>query len=308
MSILDEPKIDCHTHILDPARFRYQADTLYRPAGQEIATAEQLLRVMDAYGVHYTLVVGPNSGYGTDNRCLLNALALSQGRFKGIAVVAHDAGVAELAALKAQGIIGVALNPALLGVGYYEDTASLVERLADLDLILQLQVEKDQLLAFLNLIEGSRVRLLIDHCGRPDPAAGLTQPGFQALLALGRARRAIIKLSGVAKFSGLPHPHEDAWPFVCALADAFTLDGCVWGSDWPFLRAPERIDYGPLLMLFESRFPDPADRRKLLWDTPKELLGLVARRDLGAYSEDAASRAPSPPADTKGGRGTGALT
>ncbi len=62
--------------------------------------------------------------------------------------------------------------------------------------------------------------------------------------------------------------------YVYALADAFTLDACVWGSDWPFLRAAERIDYGPLLTLFEDLFPHPSDRRKLLWDTPRRLLGL----------------------------------
>ena len=37
MSIIDEPKIDCHNHILDPARFSYQTNTPYRPAGHEIA-------------------------------------------------------------------------------------------------------------------------------------------------------------------------------------------------------------------------------------------------------------------------------
>jgi hypothetical protein len=42
----------------------------------------------------------------------------------------------------------------------------------------------------------------------------------------------------------------------------------LWGSDWPFLRASERIDYGPLLRLVEVLLPTPADRRKLLWDTP----------------------------------------
>ena len=225
MSILDEPKIDCHCHLLDPARYPYQAETRYRPAGQEIATEEQLLRVMDFHGVRHALVVGPNSGYGTDNRCLLAALAGNQGRLKGIAVVPHDVGVEELLALKAQGVVGVAFNPALLGVDHYLGTERLLERLADVGFFLQLQVEKDQLPAFAGLIEGSRVNLLVDHCGRPDPAAGLDQPAFQALLALGRSGRAIVKLSGWAKFSRLHHPHEDAWPFLRALVDAFSLRG-----------------------------------------------------------------------------------
>ena len=59
MSIFDEPKIDCHNHVFDPARFPYRADTPYRPAGQELATARQFREVMDAYGVCHALLVGP---------------------------------------------------------------------------------------------------------------------------------------------------------------------------------------------------------------------------------------------------------
>jgi predicted TIM-barrel fold metal-dependent hydrolase len=60
---------------------------------------------------------------------------------------------------------------------------------------------------------------------------------------------------------------------VQALLEAFTPDRCMWGSDWPFLRAPERIDYGPVLVLVERLIPDPGDRRKVLWDTPMRLFG-----------------------------------
>lgn len=272
MNIFDEPKIDCHNHILDPKRFPYASETHYRPSGQESGSADLFLTVMDAHGVQRALVVGPNSGYGTDNRCLLDAIARSAGRFKGIAVVDNDIAFDDLAALKARGIVGVAFNPSFLGVAYYLQTADLLQKLSRLGMLLQVQVEKDQLPALLPLLDSAPLRLLIDHCGRPQPDAGLGQPGFEALLALGRSQRAFIKLSGFAKFSQLPHPHQDAWPFVHALAEAFTLDRCVWGSDWPYLRATERIDYGVQLKLIEQLFPDPADRRKLLWETPLQLL------------------------------------
>jgi predicted TIM-barrel fold metal-dependent hydrolase len=273
MSIFDEPKVDCHNHLLDPLHFPYFADTPYRPAGQEIATLGQMRHVFAAYGVHNALIVQPNSGYGADISCLLNAIASSEGRYKGVAVVAHDITLAELAALKAQGIIGVAFNVPFHGVPYYLGTAPLLAKLVALDMFLQIQVERDQLLGLLPLIEASPVRLLIDHCGRPDPAAGLDDKAFQALLTLGRGGRAAVKLSGYIKFSHQPHPHEDTWPYVQALVEAFTLDACLWGSDWPFLRAPERVDYGPLLMLVQILFPDAAQRRKLLWDAPRRLLG-----------------------------------
>ncbi len=39
-------------------------------------------------------------------------------------------------------------------------------------------------------------------------------------------------------------PYADALEFVRALLDAFTLDACLWASDWPFRKAPQRLDMG----------------------------------------------------------------
>ncbi len=272
----DEPRIDCHCHVIDPARFPFENETIYRPSGPEIAPVENLRRIMAQHGIEHALIVGTNSGYGTDLSPVLEALARGNGRFKGIAVVMNDITMAELVRLKALGMIGVAFNAPFHGVDHYAGTEDLLRKLADLDMILNLQVRAEQLLSFLPLIECSTVRLVVDHCGRPVPEAGLAQPGFQALLALGRAGRASVKLSGFSQFSGQSHPYDDITAYVAALLEAFTPDRCVWGSDWPFLRAPERIDYGPLLDLMDTLVPDAPSRRKVLWDTPRRLFGFGA--------------------------------
>jgi predicted TIM-barrel fold metal-dependent hydrolase len=273
------PKIDCHIHAIDPVRFPYAPDTSYRPSGQEIAPAAQLIRVLDVFDVRHALVVATNTGYGSDSRILLDTLRQGGGRFKGVAVVENDVDVKELERLKAAGIIGVAFNVPFHGTGYYRNAAPLLEKLTDLDMFLQIQVEQDQLLDLLPLIEASRVRLVIDHCGRPSVGGGLKGKAFQALLALGRERDAHVKLSGYYKFSQQPHPHEDAWPFIAALVEAFTLDRCVWGSDYPFLRAAERLDYGPLLAVLTRLFPQADDQHRLLWRTPAKLLGFERAAD-----------------------------
>ena len=276
VSVFDEPKIDGHCHVLDPACFPYAPDVAYRPAGQEIGTLEQYLAVMPAYGIEHALLVGPNSGYGLDNRCLLDAIERGGDRFKGIAVVRNDAPRDELLRLRAAGIIGVAFNATVLGVEHYAGAGPLLKRLAGLDMFVQVQVEHGQLVALRPLLEGSGARILIDHCGRPDPRSGVEQAGFQALLALARTGRAAVKLSGRQKFSMLPPPYADTLPFVRALLDAFTLDACFWASDWPFLKAPQRLDVGPLLRDVELLLPDPAERRRLWWDTPRRWLGFGA--------------------------------
>ena len=275
-SIYDEPKIDCHCHVLDPARFPYGEHSVYRPAGQEIGTAAQLADMFAAYGITRALLVGPNSGYEQDNGCLLDAIARTGGRLKGIAVVPRDIRAFELERLKSLGIIGVAFNATFHGVDYYLDTADLLSMLQRLDMCVSLQVEGDQLVQLAPRLERSGVRLLIDHCGRPSPPAGLAQPGFRELLRLAKTNRVFVKLSGYSKFARAACLYDDARPYVEALLDAFTPSRCLWASDWPFLRARERIDVGPLLKLFERFVPDVDDRRRILWETPSRLPGFAA--------------------------------
>jgi predicted TIM-barrel fold metal-dependent hydrolase len=275
MSLHDEPKIDCHNHVFDPARFPYAVDAAYKPPPHEVGTAKHFLRVLDAHGVRGALLVGPTSGYGPDNRCLLDGIAASGGRFKGIAVVPVDASAAELERLKSAGVVGVRLDVIAHGGARFASAATLLEKLLALDLFAQVQVERDQLAELAPLLERSGVRILIDHCGRPAPEAGLGQPGFKALLALARTGRATVKLSGPFRFSSGGAPYEDTLPYVRAIIDAYTPDACIWGSDWPFLRMPERVDYGPVLRFVETWLPDATARRKVLWDTPRRLFGFA---------------------------------
>ena len=190
-----------------------------------------------------------------------------------MAVVPPETSTEALADLKGRGIVGVSFNLPLLPPGYYERSEPLLDRLRSLDMFLQVQVEGDRLLEILPVIEAHGVKLLFDHCGRPVPDRGLDQPSFQALLALGRRRRAAVKLSGFNKFSAASHPFADTWRYVAALIDAFGLEACVWGSDWPFLRARERVDYGPLLQMIGDLLPDAAVRRAILSETPRRLFG-----------------------------------
>ena len=275
MHIFDEPKIDCHAHVIDPENFPYGKGVAYKPTGQEVGTTAQFAEVMKCHGVKHALLVQPNSGYGSDNSCMLDAIAKGEGCFKGIAIVDLDVEAATLKELQSHGVIGAAANPTFHGSDYYRRADGLIKRLADLDMFLNLQVENDQFLMFAPWIERIPVRVLIDHTGRPTPPAGLDQPAFAAILRLAKTGRVNVKISGYLKFARRPYPFEDCWPFVRAIVDAFTLDRCMWASDWPFLRASERQDYGPLVQLAGQLFPDANDRRKLFWDTPNRLFNFA---------------------------------
>jgi len=273
--ILDEPKIDCHLHLLDPRRFPYHPQAWYHPVENEQGSAEQLIDLFDAFAVRHAVVVGPNSGYDTDNRCLLDLLERGEGRFKGVAVVDNDSTHDDLAALRARGIVGTTMQAALLGVEHFAGAATLLHDLRELGMFADVQVQGDQLAGLAPLLDESGVDVLIDHCGRPDPTKGPDQAGFAALLRAAETGRYWIKLSGLVKCSAQRYPWPDSWPYVRALIEAFGPDRCLWGSDWPFLRAPERIDYATVLSLTERLLPDPAVREQILWATPARLFGFL---------------------------------
>ena len=272
MSIFTEPKIDSHCHVLEPSRFPYGENASYRPAGQEMGSAKYFQEVMACYAVQHALLVGPNSGYATDNRCLLDAIACAPKVFKGIAVVPNDTRLETLQQFKAQGVIGVAFNPSLMGFDFYADIEPLLQRLQQLDMWAQFQVENDLLLDFLPMLSRVHVKVMVDHCGRPDVTAGVSQPGFQALLALGREGRAVVKISGFAKFSQVGYPFADTQAFTQALVHDFGVDHCVWASDWPYLKAPYRLDYGPMLKVYDNTF-SASERHAMMWHTPKKHFG-----------------------------------
>jgi predicted TIM-barrel fold metal-dependent hydrolase len=83
------PASDCHAHVFCGGNFPYAADTQYEPHPSQAGTAAQFRAVLDAHGMTHGLLVGAGP-YGSDNRCMLDAIAASGGRFKGIALVTSD--------------------------------------------------------------------------------------------------------------------------------------------------------------------------------------------------------------------------
>src|SRR5574338_355858 len=271
---------DCHAHVFCGDRFPFAEKTIYRPHPSQAGGGPAFLSVLDVHGLTHGLIVGANP-YGMDNRCMLDAIAASRGRVKGIALIDPDCSESELAKLAAQGVIGCRINLYNQGLAPLEDPRAphFLARLREAGWWVQLQCEKDQLAEVAPLLRKARVKIMVDHFGRPDVGRGIEQPGFQALLELGRSGDAVVKLSGPFRASREAYPHRDVDPFIAAAIEAFTLERCVWGSDWPFVRLDARVDYGPTLACLMRWLPDAAYRDRVLWQTPARLFGFTAPAD-----------------------------
>jgi predicted TIM-barrel fold metal-dependent hydrolase len=267
---------DCHVHVFDAERFPFAASASYHPVPCERGTVDDLAATLDAAGMERVVLVNPTSGYGDDNRCMLDALERLGRRARGIARVPMSIPDAELDALARHGVVGVRVDLIAGGTGLVTDPGfdALVAKLADRDLLLQLQGEAGQWIAVqAALARAAPVRVMVDHVGRPDVTEGVRGAGFVALLQLADTGRAAVKLSGPMRFSRRVPSYSDVVPFVDAVVRAFTPANVVFGSDWPFLRSDRRFDYGPLLAWLGRVVPDPASRATILAESPARWFG-----------------------------------
>ena len=269
--------IDCHAHVIDPQRFAYVDGAGYRPQPHETGTREAFTATLDAHDVTHALLVQP-SCYDIDNAAMLDAIARSHGRFKGIAVVAPDIAERKLTALADRGVVGVRFNlvtydrHALAKAG----AAGLLDRLRDLAWFAQIYAHDEQWPELVLILRRSKVKVLIDHFGVRNIAAGIDSSGFRSVLELGRTGLAAVKLSAPFRLVSQPGAYGELDGFAAALLEAFGIAGCVWGSDWPFLATPARIAYADLLATVGRWLPNPADRNQVLWQNPARLFGFGA--------------------------------
>lgn len=279
--------VDCHAHVFDTRLFPLNNPGAYVPQPNECGTSTEFSVVLGAHGMTHGLLVNPFAGYATDNRCMLDAIAGSEGRFKGIALVGTDATDAHLQSLAESGVVGARFNTLFAGATSLQGSqgARLLERIKTLGWFAQIYFHDDEVLKLLPILDAAGIRVVIDHCGCPDVSRGLDQPGFQAVLELGQRGNAAVKLSAPFRFSQKGWPYEDCDPFVEALIKAFTLDNCVWGSDWPFVRVPQRVDYGPAHQMLARWLPDPADARKVLWESPQRWFGFKAPQETPPHAD-----------------------
>jgi len=266
--------IDCHAHVIDPQRFAYVDGAGYRPQPHETGTREAFTATLDAHGVAHALLVQP-SCYGIDNAAMLDAVAHSRGRFKAIAVVAPDIAERELTALAEGGVVGVRFNLVTYDRQALAKAAAagLLDRLRELGWFVQIFAQDEQWPELAAVLRRSKVKVLIDHFGIRDIAAGINSSGFRSLLELGRTGLAVVKLSAPFRLVSSPGAYGELDGFAAALLEAFGVDGCVWGSDWPFLAVPDAPRYGELLAVPARWLPDPADRLRVLRHNPIHLFG-----------------------------------
>lgn len=265
---------DCHAHVFGLAtRYPYSPKRIYTPPDASPADYRRMLGVL---GVERAVLVQP-SVYDTDNRAILDAIAASNGRMRGVAVVEESVPDRELARMHDIGVRGIRFNIVDVkddkGMLAMDVVRRLAQRIRPLGWHVQFLMHVDEFPELDTMFAGFPVDIVIDHFGYMQTSKGIGHPGFQALLRLLRAGRCWVKFTGAYRISREEMPYRDVVPYAHALVAA-APDRIVWGTDWPHPKHEKSMpNDGEMCDRLLEWIPDEKQRRLALVDNPARLYG-----------------------------------
>lgn len=264
--------VDAHCHVFGPAdKFPFAPERKYTPCD---ATKDQLFALRDHLGFDKNVIV-QSTCHGNDNRAMLDALAHSNGRARGVASVGLNVTDAELQAMHAAGVRGTRFNfvKRLVDVTPREVLVEIANRIAPLGWHVVVYFEAQDLPEFWDFFTTLPTTVVVDHMGRPDASKPIDGPEFELFLKLLRENPNIwSKVSCPDRLSKVgPDGYDDVVPFARRIIETFP-DRVLWGTDWPHPNMTTHMpDDGKLVDFVPKIATTPELQRKLLVDNPTRL-------------------------------------
>jgi predicted TIM-barrel fold metal-dependent hydrolase len=243
--IMSTTTTDIHPHIIsnDPARYPlsplggHQSDwSRKRPV-----TVEQLVVAMDLTGVQKAAIVQASTCYGHDNSYVADAVAAYPNRFTGVFsvdVLAADA-PERMRHWYDKGLTGMRLftfgSTMCEQANWLDDPKSYPAWAcaSELGLSICLQMSSKAIPQAIRMVERfPKVRVVLDHCARPELADGPPYPAAASLFALARYSSIYLKLTPRV-FAESRRGKATPETFFSRLVAEFGASRLAWGSNYP---------------------------------------------------------------------------
>jgi predicted TIM-barrel fold metal-dependent hydrolase len=237
--------IDIHPHIIADDTKRYplaplgghQSDwSRTRPV-----TTEQMIAAMDKAGVAKAAIVQASTCYGHDNSYVADAVAAHPNRFTGVFsvdVLAPDAPerMRHWVGRKLTGMRLFTIGSTMTEQASWLDdpkTYPAWECAGELGLSICLQMSAKAFPQMIRMLERfPKVRVILDHCGRPVLEDGPPYAAADNLFALARNPNVFLKLTQ-RNFTESRKGKATPESFFPKLVSAFGASRLAWGSNYP---------------------------------------------------------------------------
>lgn len=267
--------VDAHCHVFGPmAQFPFSPKAKYLP---EDAGPDMLFALRDHLGFEKNVIVQA-SCHGTDNAATLDAIAKSEGKARGVAVVDPAISDNELTRLHEGGIRGIRFNflKRLVDNAPKDQFLEVARRLPK-GWHVVIYFEADILEELKPFMAAIPVPIVIDHMGRPDVTQGPDGPDMRAFRKLLDSRQDIwFKPTcpdrlDARKEGGMGDPWDNFAAAVAPLVADYP-DRCIWGTDWPHPNMQDEVpDDGHIVDMIPRIAPTEELQAKLLVENPNRL-------------------------------------
>ncbi len=263
--------VDAHCHVFGPGdKFPYATERKYTPCD---APKEKLFELRDFLGFTRNVIVQATC-HGQDNSALVDALKASKEMARGVASVAPDVSIAELERLDIAGVRGVRFNfvKRLVDFTPREVLVDIANKIARFEWHVVVYFEAQDLDELAPFFTSLPTKVVVDHMGRPDVAAGVNSPQFQKFMDLLDHNPHIwTKVSGAERLSLQGPPYDDFVPFARAAVERVP-DRVLWGTDWPHPNLKSHMpDDGVLVDILPKIAPTEELQKMLLIENPMRL-------------------------------------
>ena len=231
---------DAHVHLYSEDRARYPMVPGRERPLEPSASAEALIREMDAAGVAHALLV-QTPWLGEDNRYLVESMHRHPGRFAAIGwledPLARGAPERLRRMYDEDGFRGVRLhlNDERVHAGVLAGAADPVFQWARVvGVPVQLLQRVAQHPAIVRVADRFRdVRVVVDHLGHPDVSEAPEYRSSGAFFSLAERPNVYVKVSMHNVHSREGYPWADLHGYQQRVFDAFGPRRLMWGSNWP---------------------------------------------------------------------------
>jgi L-fuconolactonase len=274
------PTIDAQVHC-------YERNHPGRPwhavlAGPPEVTAEDMVKAMDAVGVDGAILVSVYTMYRWDASYAVDVQKKYPGKFGVVKPVdANDPKVVETieewAAMPGTVAIRIMMTPEISNDAADPGINRILAAAAKHDLPVNMLGREERLKQIDQLAKRNpNTQIVLDHLGLEQPFVPPVpaEPWKEMphVLALAANKNIAIKITGACTLSHQKFPYKDIWDPLAKIFDAFTLDRCLWGTDWT--RAVNLLTYKEGVESFRvtDRLSD-SDRAKLMGGSLSKVYG-----------------------------------
>ena len=264
--------VDAHCHVFGPGHlFPFAPERKYTPCD---ASKDQLFALRDFLGFSRNVIVQATC-HGADNRALVDAIAHSKGKARGVATVKPSVTDEELLLLDKAGVRGVRFNfvKRLVDALPREPLMEIAKRIKPLGWHIVIYFEAQELPELYDFFASLPTTVVVDHMGRPDVTKPVEGPEFALFLKLMRENENFwSKATCPERLSKEGPPlYRDVIPFARRVVEEFP-DRVLWGTDWPHPNMTSHMpDDGWLVDFIPEIAVTEELQRKLLVDNPMRL-------------------------------------